>query len=70
MQSRSGNERQLIETMIETSSILERKYEMYKATRNTLERKFLLRKEEVRIVLEEYNNRCTMKSLILAQDER
>ena len=54
MQSRSGNERQLIEIMIETSSILERKYEMYKATRNTLERKFLLRKEEVRIVLEEY----------------
>ena len=53
MQSRSGNERQLIEIMIETSSILERKYEMYKATRNTLERKFLLR-EEVRIVLEEY----------------
>ena len=54
MQSRSGNERRLIEIMIETSSILEREYEMYKATRNTLERKFLLRKEEVRIVLEEY----------------
>ena len=70
MQSRSGNERQLIEIMIETSSILERKYEMYKATRNTLERKFLLRKEEVRIILEEYKKRCTMKSLILAQDER
>ena len=44
----------MIEIMIETSSILEREYEMYKATRNTLERKFLLRKEEVRIVLEEY----------------
>ena len=57
MQSRSGNERQLIEIMIETSSILERKYEMYKATRNTLERKFLLRKEEVRIVLEEYKKK-------------
>ena len=30
---------------------------MYKATRNTLERKFLLRKEEVRIVLEEYKKK-------------